>query len=90
MPIDIEAFETAPAEELRDETRPVRDSILEFLAYNPDQAYSRRELQASLDLDAISLLHALSVLEGEGLLRHKGHYWALGVDPERLDLDVDA
>lgn len=77
MPIDIDEFEAATPEELRGDDRPVRDGVLEFLAYDPGMAYSREEIQSSLQIDAIHLLHELTQLEREGLVRHKGHYWAI-------------
>ena len=77
MPIDIEEFEAATAEELQGSATPLRSAVLEFLSYNPEMAYSREELQSSLEVDAIHLLHQLSLLEREGLVRHKGRYWAI-------------
>lgn len=87
MPIEIDEFDAAPPGQLQDEARPVREKVLGFLAENPEQAYSRTELQATLNLDTITLLHELSLLEGEGLLRHKAHYWAIeeGVDPDGIE-----
>lgn len=80
MPIDIEEFESATEEELRGGEDLLRDAVVEFLAYNPGMAYSREEIQSSLEVDAIHLLHQLSVLEREGLVRHKGRYWAIASD----------
>ena len=80
MPIDIEEFESASEEELQGSPAPLRSAVLEFLSYNPGMAYSREELQSSLEVDAIHLLHQLSILEREGLVRHKGRYWAIGSD----------
>lgn len=77
MPIDIEEFESATPEELQEIDRPVRDGVVEFLAYNPGMAYSRDEIQSSLEVDAIHLLHVLTQLERDGLIRHKGRYWAI-------------
>ena len=77
MPIDIEEFEAATEDELRASETLLRDAVVEFLSYNPEMAYSRAELQSSLEVDAIHLLHQLSVLEREGLVRHKGRYWAI-------------
>lgn len=77
MPIDIEEFESADPGELRGEEDTLRQQVLEYLAYNPESAYSREELQGALDVDAIQILHALTTLEREGLVRHKGRYWAI-------------
>ena len=80
MPIDIDEFEAASEEELQGREASLREAVVEFLAYNPSMAYSREELQSSLEVDAINLLHQLSVLEREGLVRHKGRYWAIAED----------
>ena len=77
VPIDIDEFESSSSEELQDDGQPVREAVLEFLGYNPDQAYSRDEIQTAVNVDGIALLHALSSLEREGLVRHKGRYWAI-------------
>lgn len=77
MPIDIDEFESAAPDELEEGGRPVRVAVLEFLGYNPDQAYSREEIQTAVNVDGIALLHALSTLEREGLVRQKGRYWAI-------------
>ena len=84
MPIDIEEFEAAADEDLQEGAPPLRQAVLDFLAYNPEMAYTRAELQSSLEVDAIHLLHQLSRLEREGLVRHKGRYWAIadGYDPD--------
>ena len=80
MPIDIDEFEAASEEELQERDKPLREAVVEFLAYNPGMAYSREEIQSSLEVDAINLLHQLSLLEREGLVRHKGRYWTIAAD----------
>ena len=77
MPIDIEEFEAATEDELRGGEELLRDAVVEFLAYNPGMAYSREELQGALEVDAIHLLHQLTILERDGFVRHKGRYWAI-------------
>ena len=80
VPIDIEEFEAADEEDLQSGDPPLREGVVEFLAYNPGMAYSRAELQSALEVDAIHLLHQLSLLEREGVVRHKGRYWAIAED----------
>jgi len=82
VPIDMEEFEAASEEDLQGNAVPLRDAVIEYLAYNPNMAYSRDELQSSLEVDAINLLHQLSLLEREGIVRHKGRYWAIAEDYE--------
>ena len=82
MPIDIDEFEAASEADLQGRDTSLREAVIEFLAYNPNMAYSREELQSSLEVDAINLLHQLSVLERDGIVRHKGRYWAIAEDYE--------
>ena len=89
MPIDIEEFEAATEEELRGGEALLKDAVVEFLAFNPGMAYSREELQSSLEVDAIHLLHELSILERDGVVRHKGRYWAIAEGYEG-EVDEDA
>lgn len=77
VPIDIDEFEAADAADLRDGAVPLREDVVEYLSFHPDLAYSRAELQTALDVDAIHLLHVLTLLEQEGVVRHKGGYWAI-------------
>ena len=83
MPIDIDEFEAASENELREREKPLREAVIEFLAYNPGMAYSREEIQSSLEVDAINLLHQLSSLEREGVVRHKGRFWAIAEDHDQ-------
>jgi len=80
VPIDIDEFEDAAEADLQDRDSSLHEAVIEFLAYNPNMAYSRREIQSSLEVDAINLLYQLSVLEREGIVRHKGRYWAIAED----------
>ena len=80
MPIDIEEFEAASPADLQDVEGTLRQRVVEYLAYNPGSAYSREEIQGALDVDAIHLLHELTTLEREGVVRHKGRYWAIDED----------
>ena len=82
VPIDIDEFEAASEKELQGRDQSLREAVIEYLAYNPSMAYSRKELQSSLEVDAINLLHQLSALEREGVVRHKGQFWAIAEDYE--------
>lgn len=79
MPIDIDEFEAATPEELRelalDDT--VYERVLQYLAFNPRRAYSRDEIQSSVGITDIDLFAILSWLESKGYVRHKGRYWAI-------------
>ena len=82
MPIDIKEFELAEGDFFRGGSELQADKVLEFLAYNPEKAYSRREIQSALEMNIINLLATLCRLEHKGLVRHKGHYWAITEDIE--------
>ena len=77
MPIDLEEFETAEDDFFRGESTVEVNKVLEFLAFNPQKAYSRQEIQNALGMRTIELIFTLSRLEKEGLVRHKGEYWTV-------------
>lgn len=82
MPIDIEEFEAAEDDFFRGGSELQLESVLKFLAYNPNKAYARQEIQSSLDMSWIELVASLSRLEKRGLVRHKGQYWTIADDYE--------
>ena len=84
MPIDIETFESSPAERLRGSGsgKTNADRVVSFLAAHPDKAFTQSEIRDATDVKAGSISVVLSRLEGRGLVRHKGNYWALGEDDE--------
>ena len=77
MPIDMEEFETADDDFFRGGSEVEVNKVLEFLAFNPQKAYSRQEIQNALGMRTIELIFTLSRLEKEGLVRHKGEYWTV-------------
>lgn len=82
MPIDIRTFDTAAETELQEATNPER--VLQFLAANPDQAFRRGEIAERADIDENSIGPVLDRLSQKELVRHKGIYWAITDDLERL------
>ena len=78
MPIDIETFESSPADWLQQNKTTNADRVMQFLAANPDQAFTQSEIRDATDVNAGSISVVLSRLENRGLVRHKGTYWALG------------
>ena len=79
MPISIDEFES---DEVR--SRSVPERIVAFLASNRDQAFARTEIADALDADPNVVSTALSRLESRSLVRHRGEYWALTDDLERV------
>lgn len=78
MPIDIETFEAAPEDHLRDTGETNADRVMWFLAAHPDQAFTQSEIRDATEVKTGSISVVLSRLEDRGLVRHRGHYWALG------------
>jgi len=78
MPIDIETFESAPADRLQNGGETNADRVMRFLAAHPDKAFTQSEIRDATDVKAGSISVVLSRLEDRGLVRHKGTYWALG------------
>lgn len=83
MPIDIESFEEGSAEHLgTGPTQPER--VLVFLARHADQAFRPREIAGATDIPDNSINAVLARLEERRLVRHKGRYWAITDDVDRL------
>lgn len=80
MPIDRERFEhlTGDALELRKGTNAY--AVVSFLAAHPDQAFTRAEIRDGANLPDGSVGPVLSRLKADGLVEHRGKYWALGPD----------
>ena len=84
MPISIDEFES---DEVSSQSVPER--IVRFLASNRDQAFARTEIAETLDVDPNVVSTALSRLESRSLVRHRGEYWALTDDLERVRAAYD-
>nr|WP_242611588.1 MarR family transcriptional regulator [Natrinema hispanicum] len=78
IPIDIETFESSPEDRLQHNGETNADRVMQFLAANPDQAFTQSEIRDATGVKAGSISVVLSRLEDRGLVRHKGNYWALG------------
>ena len=82
MPIDIQTFDAAAEAELQKATNSER--ILRFLAANSDQAFRRGELAERVDIEENSTGPVLNRLDQKGLVRHKGVYWTITDNSDRL------
>ena len=82
MPIDIERFEEDPLDELRASGQTNAEEILSFLASSPEKAFTPKEIHEATEVPRGSVGVVLSRLEGRGLVRHRGEYWAIGDDEE--------
>jgi len=94
MPITIEEFESTSPSELRkhgiDSTNAER--VLTFLREHAGEAFTPAEIRVETAVPRGSVCVVLSRLEDRGLVRHRGHYWALGTkaDDSLEDVDLDA
>lgn len=82
MSIDRKTFEQSSTEEL--EGLSTTTHVLGFLAANDDAAFKAREIARRTDLDEGAVSTALTRLKDRGLVEHKGPYWAITTDEERL------
>ncbi len=80
MPVRIEKFETG---ELPN-SPSVPERVLTYLYTNRDQAFTRSEISTGIDEDPNTVGTALSRLKQRDLVRHKGKYWAITEDLDRV------
>ena len=80
MPITIDEFESGDVG--GDESVPMR--VATFLAENRDHAFTRSEIAEAIDADPNVVGSALSRFKKAELVRHRGRYWAITEDTERL------
>lgn len=85
MPVDIDRFESG---KLPDEPS-APEQVVTFLAGNRDKAFTRAEIAAAVDASPNAVGTALSRLKERGLVRHKGEFWAITDDEERLAAAYD-
>ena len=85
MPIRIDRFESD--DHLERPSVPKR--VVRFLAANDDKAFTRSEIATAIDTDPDTVSTALSRLNSRGLVRHRGDYWAITDDDERLQNAFD-
>ncbi|EMA55341.1 MULTISPECIES: MarR family transcriptional regulator [Halococcus] len=81
MSIDIERFEDEDADAL-DRTNAER--VVGFLATNDDRAWTQSEISDRTGVKRGSIGPVLSRLHDRGLVRHRGRFWAITDDEERL------
>lgn len=80
MPITIDEFESGAVGD--EESVPRRVAL--FLHENRDHAFTRSEIADAIDADPNVVGSALSRFKQADLVRHRGRYWAITNDTERL------
>lgn len=80
MPVRIEEFETGELPS----GPSVPEQLLAYLYANRDKAFTRSEIATGIDEDPNAVGTALSRLKQRDLVRHKGEYWAITGDLDRV------
>ena len=80
MPVRIEEFETG---DLPDGPS-VPEQVLTYLHTNRDKAFTRTEIATGIGEDPNTVGTALSRLKQRDLVRHKGEYWAITKNLDRV------
>ncbi|PSP51890.1 hypothetical protein BRC60_01520, partial [Halobacteriales archaeon QH_1_68_42] len=63
--------------------------VVTFLHEHRDAAFTRSEVAAGIDEDPNTVGTALSRLKDRDLVRHRGEYWAIADDEERVAAAYD-
>jgi hypothetical protein len=82
MSIDRDTFEQSSEEELAELS--TADRVLGFLAAHADRAFKAREIASQTGLEEGGVSTALTRLKDRDLVEHKGTYWAITTDDQRL------
>ena len=80
MPVRIEEFETGNLPD----GPSVPEQVLVYLYTNGDKAFTRSEIATGIEEDPNTVGTALSRLKQRHLVRHKGEYWAITEDLDRV------
>lgn len=80
MAIDIEEFESGPESLLELDRETNGFKALSFLAENPEKAFTPGEISDETGIKRGSIGTVLGRLEENGLVRHRGKYWAIAED----------
>jgi DNA-binding MarR family transcriptional regulator len=81
MPITRDEFETA---ESTDRGRSTAEAIVDFLVEHDDMAFTRGEIAEAVDRDPNTVSTNLTRLKSRGFVEHRGQYWAITTDSDRL------
>lgn len=80
MPVSIDEFESGDLPR----GSSVPEQVVTFLYGNSDQAFTRSEIAAAIDANANTVGTALTRLKERDLVRHRGEYWAITDDEQRV------
>jgi len=80
MPVRIDEFESGTLPD----GPSVPEQVVTYLYTHRDHAFTRSEIAGGIDESPNAVGTALSRLKDRGLVRHRGEYWAITDDEERL------
>lgn len=80
MPVSIDEFESGDLPR----GPSVPEQVVMYLFTHRDQAFTRSEIATAIDEDPNTVGTALSRLKDSSLVRHRGEYWAITDDEERV------
>jgi Mn-dependent DtxR family transcriptional regulator len=85
MPVGIDEFESGDLPE-----RPsVPEQVINYLHTHQDAAFTRSEIATTIDESPNTVGTALTRLKERGLVRHRGQYWAITEDEQRVAAAYD-
>jgi Mn-dependent DtxR family transcriptional regulator len=85
MPVSIDEFESG---DLPD-SPSVPKQVITYLYTHRDAAFTRSELATAIDEDPNTVGTALTRLKERELVRHRGEYWAITEDEQRIAAAYD-
>lgn len=80
MPVRIDEFESGDLPG----GPSVPERVVAHLYAHRDKAFTRSEIAAEISADANTVGTALSRLKQRDLVRHRGEYWAIAADLDRV------
>jgi Mn-dependent DtxR family transcriptional regulator len=85
MPVSIDEFESGDLPE----GPSVPEQVITYLHTNRDAAFTRSEIATAIDEDPNTVGTALTRLKERNLVRHRGQYWAITKDEQRVAAAYD-
>jgi hypothetical protein len=85
MPVSIDDFESGDLPS----GPSVPEQVVTYLHTHRNQAYTRSEIATAIDADPNTVGTALTRLKERDLVRHRGEYWAITNDTDRVTAAYD-
>jgi hypothetical protein len=85
MPVSIDEFESDDLPE----GPSVPEQVITYLHTHRDAAFTRSEIATAIDEDPNTVGTALTRLKARDLVRHRGQYWAITKDEQRVAAAYD-